>query len=101
MYEEYEALDQSYAFTQEMIILRNISRTSASALPTSLKCLISRKEKKRIICTYASLAVILFSYLKMKNWSDLGVMQQKKLAFKHIDTPLVSQDNSMNAHSRM
>lgn len=44
--EEYEALDQSYAFTQEMTILRNISRTSALALPISLKCLISRKEKK-------------------------------------------------------
>lgn len=52
MHEEYVALDQSYAFRQEMTILRNISKTSALTLPTPLKCLISKKrKKKRIIFT--------------------------------------------------
>lgn len=47
MHEEYVALDQSYAFRQEMTIIRNISKTSALILPTPLKCLISKKRKKK------------------------------------------------------
>lgn len=47
MHEEYVALDQSYAFRQEMTIIRNISKTSALTLPTPLKCLISKKRKKK------------------------------------------------------